>query len=126
MNSFDEVIDKIVEKHPHYHKSAYKFVREALEYTVKNAKPDERLHHQHVTGQKLLDGIREYALIQYGPMALTVFNEWNIKTCEDFGNIVFTLIDYKVLGKTDNDSIDDFKAGYNFYDAFQKPFLAEN
>ena len=126
MNTFEEVIDKIVEENPRYKKGAYSFVREALEYTVKNLKPEELTETHHVTGQKLLDGIREYALVQYGPMTLTLLNDWNVKTCEDFGHIVFTLVEYKVLGRTEGDSIDDFKNAYDFQTAFAKPFLPEN
>lgn len=128
MENFDGIIEKIVKENPKYSKGAYYFVREALEFTVKNSTPEgvvEQTPH-HISGKKLLEGIREYALLQYGPMTITVLNAWNIKNCEDFGHIVFKLVDYGVLGKTDTDSIADFKNGYDFYEAFQKIFLPQS
>ena len=125
MKTFDTVIANIIKKDPRYPYNAYLFVREALEFTIKNLYPENTVqgHNIHIPGQKLLEGIREFALLQYGPLTLTVLNEWNIKTSEDFGYIVFNLVENGILTKTDEDNIDDFKNGYNFYDAFQKPFL---
>lgn len=126
MENFDTIIEKIVKTDPKYPKGAYSFVREALEFTVKNISPENLANQtrQHITGQKLLEGIREYALLQYGPMTLTVFNRWHIQNCEDFGNIVYKMIENNILGKTDHDSKEDFKNGFDFYEAFQKPFIA--
>jgi uncharacterized repeat protein (TIGR04138 family) len=77
----------------------------------------------HVSGQELLSGIREFALRQFGPMALTVLEEWGVKRCEDFGEIVFNMIESGLLAKTAEDSRDDFKGGYDFMEAFREPFL---
>ena len=49
--------------------------------------------------------------------------EWGIHTCQDFGEIVFDMVEIGLLAKTDNDSRTDFAAGYDFFDAFRKPFL---
>jgi uncharacterized repeat protein (TIGR04138 family) len=78
---------------------------------------------RHVSGQELLGGIRDYALAQFGPMTKMVFEEWGIKRCEDFGEIVFNMVEIGLLGKTDQDSREDFANGYDFDDAFRKPFL---
>ena len=78
---------------------------------------------RHVTGQELLEGIRGYALTQFGPMVELVFAEWGVHRCEDFGEIVFNMVDIGLLGKTEQDSREDFQNGYNFHDAFRKPFL---
>ena len=56
-------------------------------------------------------------------MAKSLLDTWNITTCDDFGKIVFLLVDYGVLGKTENDSPEDFSGGYDFEDAFVKPFI---
>ena len=37
--------------------------------------------------------------------------------------MVFNLIGAGIFGKTEQDSIEDFKAVYDFCDAFEKPFL---
>lgn len=119
----DEVLEKIIAKDPRYPREAYFFVREALDHTqkmvLKSAKGDLR----HVTGQELLGGIREYALAQFGPMTLTVLEEWGVRRCEDFGELVFNMVDNSLLGKTETDSREDFKGGYDFETAFRKPFL---
>jgi uncharacterized repeat protein (TIGR04138 family) len=77
---------------------------------------------RHVSGQELLGGIRDYALAQFGPMTQMVFEEWGIKRCEDFGEIVFNMVEIGLLGKTEKDSREDFANGYDFDDAFRKPF----
>ncbi len=122
--NFDEELEKIVAKDPRYTREAYIFVREALDHTQKIiGKPPKDDAPRHVSGQQLLDGIREYALLQYGPMTMAVLNEWGIQRCEDFGEIVFNMVENSLLAKTEQDTRDDFKGGYSFEDAFQKPFV---
>ncbi len=77
---------------------------------------------RHVTGQELLDGLRQHALLQFGPMAITVFEEWGIRTCQNFGEIVFNMVEIGLLAKTEKDSRDDFQNGYDFTEAFCKPY----
>jgi uncharacterized repeat protein (TIGR04138 family) len=124
-NSFDDVLNKMVEEHPRYHRDAYLFLREALDFTQKTigkAKKSKGCDSTHITGQELLNGIREYALALYGPMTITVLEEWGITSCEDFGNMVFLMIENNLLRKTDQDRPEDFKNGYSFDEAFRKPF----
>jgi uncharacterized repeat protein (TIGR04138 family) len=70
----------------------------------------------------LLQGIRVFALDQYGPLAKTVLNAWGLKRCRDFGDIVFNLIEYNVFAKTEKDRPEDFSDIYSFEDAFVKPY----
>jgi len=122
--NFDEELEKIVAKDPRYTREAYLFVREALDHTQKIiGKPPKDDAPRHVSGQQLLNGIREYGLQQYGPMTMAVLNEWGLRCCEDFGEIVFNMVENSLLAKTDQDSRDDFKGGYSFEDAFRKPFI---
>ncbi|MBU6401937.1 MAG: hypothetical protein KGS61_16595 [Verrucomicrobia bacterium] len=122
--NFDEGLDQVVQRDARYHRDAYLFVREALDHTQKNlSRSSRKLVPHHVTGQELLEGIREFGLAQFGPMALSVFEEWGVRRCEDFGEIVFNMVEAKLLHKTDTDSRDDFKGGYDFREAFQRPFL---
>ena len=78
---------------------------------------------RHVSGRELLEGIREFGLAQFGPMTLPVFEAWGIHRGEDFGEIVFNLVDHGFLNKTKQDSRNDFQGAYDFHDAFRKPFL---
>jgi uncharacterized repeat protein (TIGR04138 family) len=121
--SFEETLDVIRAKDPRYAKDAYLFVREALDYTQKMIGKNNRGRIRHVTGQELLGGVRDYALAQFGPMVMTVFDEWGIHCCEDFGEIVFNMVEISLLAKTEKDSRADFQGGYDFHEAFRKPFL---
>ena len=121
--SFEEALEIIRAKDARYDKDAYLFVREALDFTQKNIGRDTRGRVRHVTGQELVQGIKDYALQQFGPMALTVFDQWGVRNCQDFGEIVFNMVDFGLLAKTEKDSRIDFEGGYEFEEAFRKPFL---
>jgi uncharacterized repeat protein (TIGR04138 family) len=121
--TFDEGLDQILAKDSRYHRDAYIFLREALDFTQKTIVKENRGQIRHISGQELLGGIREFALAQFGPMAITVLEEWGIKRCEDFGDIVFNMVEASVLAKTEKDSREDFQGGYDFDEAFRKPFL---
>ncbi len=121
--SFDETLELIRAKDPRFPRDAYQFVREALDHTQKAIGKDNRGRIRHVTGQELLGGIRDYALAQFGPMAMMVLDEWGIHTCQDFGDIVFNMVEIGLLAKTEKDSRADFQDGYDFQEAFRKPFL---
>jgi uncharacterized repeat protein (TIGR04138 family) len=121
--SFDETLEIIRAKDPRYARDAYQFVRQALDYTQKSIGRENRGRIRHVSGQELLGGIRGFALGQFGPMAMTVFEEWGIHECHDFGEIVFNMVENGLLAKTDQDTRADFDGGYDFYEAFRRPFL---
>lgn len=121
--SYEEVLDQILAKDPRYQRDVYLFLREALDYTQKQFGKENGGKVRHVTGQELLDGIRRFALEQFGPMTLTVFDEWGVRKCADFGEIVFNLVESGLLAKTETDSRADFAAGYDFNEAFRKPYL---
>jgi len=120
--NFDEAVDSILAKDRRFTRDAYVFVREALDFTQKLVVKEARGGIRHVSGQELLDGIRKFALEQFGPMVVTVFEEWGVKNCRDFGDIVFNMVEIGLLAKTDKDTRDDFQNGYDFTDAFRKPF----
>jgi uncharacterized repeat protein (TIGR04138 family) len=122
--NFSKVVEDIMEQDKRYERKAYEFVREGLDYTLRSLKRDSsNPSASHVSGQELLEGLRDYSLKEFGPMAMTVLSEWGICKCEDFGNIVFHLVNQGVLGKNDRDSIEDFKGTWSFEDVFVKPFL---
>lgn len=120
--NFDEKVEMILAKDARYSRDAYAFVRESLDFTQKNISKENRGNVRHITGQELLDGIRQFALNQFGPMAVTVFEEWGVRNSRDFGEIVFNMVEIELLAKTENDNRDDFNNGYDFTDAFRKPF----
>ncbi|MBI4326816.1 MAG: hypothetical protein HY674_16370 [Chloroflexi bacterium] len=120
---FEEALSKIIALDPRYHQEAYVFVREALDYSQKSISKISRSQPRHVTGRELLEGIREYGLLKYGPMTSMLFEDWGVRQCEDFGEIVFNMVEHGLLSKTESDSREDFKGGYDFFDAFRRPFL---
>ena len=122
---FAETLDSIVASDPRYQRDAYVFLRDALDFTTKQQKKVRGATVRHVSGPELLGGVRQYALKEFGPMVMTVFDSWGIHSCEDIGNMVFNLIEAGIFGKTEEDSIEDFKNVYDFDEAFVKPFAPE-
>lgn len=122
---FAEALDAIIASDRRYQRDAYIFLRDALDFTTKQHKKVKGATVRHVSGPELLDGVRQYALKEFGPMVTTVFENWGIHSTEDIGHMVFNLIAAGIFGKTDQDSIDDFKNVYDFHEAFAKPFTPE-
>lgn len=115
-----ELMQTILRRDPRYTAEAYEFVRSGLDYTVRRLdKP------RHVSGKELLEGIREFALGEFGPMSRTLLEEWGITSTEDVGEIVFNMVETGLLGKTEEDNREDFADGYDFDEAFQKPYRPE-
>lgn len=122
---FSEIVAQICKEDTRYDRKAYDFVRLGLEHTVKELRKRDAARAErsrHVSGPELLDGLRAYALEQFGPLAKTVLNVWGISTCRDIGEIVFNLIEYNVFSKTENDRREDFQGVFDFDEAFVKPF----
>lgn len=123
----EQVLETIVARDTRYPREAYYFVREALDVAqrkfTKAAGKSAKDKPAHVSGQQLLEGIRAHALEQFGPLTMMVLEEWGVRRCEDFGEIVFNMVESSLLGKTENDSREDFKAGYEFFGAFRLPYL---
>jgi uncharacterized repeat protein (TIGR04138 family) len=106
-------IRAIRKRDPRYTPEAYEFIFQALGYTL--SKVGER---RHVSARELLDGIREFALQRFGNLTLLVLERWGVRETHDFGEIVFNLIDDKLMSRTETDTKEDFRAVYDFHDAF--------
>ena len=105
-----------------YDLAAYLFIYEALVFTQKRLQRDDanlETGKRHVSGQELLEGIREHATRMFGPLAPTVFRNWGLKSTSDFGEIVFNLVEHQLLGKTETDRREDFADGFDFDTAFE-------
>lgn len=119
---FSEAVEHLTVQDPRYHRDAYYFIRDALDQAVKLRKR-QLGESGHVTGQQICEGARQVALKQFGPMVPTVLEFWGIKSTEDFGELVWNLIDLGVFGKTESDSRKDFESVFSFHEAFVEPFL---
>ena len=107
---------------------AFLFVQRGLDFTVTRlhgkrkafeilAEPDDD-ESRHISGQQLCYGLRDYAIEQYGLLAKAVLRRWRITRSEDFGQIVFAMVEGQIMRKTDHDCIDDFNNVFDFADAF--------
>lgn len=106
-------IDEIVRKDPRYPSEAYEFVYAALAHTQKRLKgltPRKASAEieNHVSGRELVEGIRDLALSEFGLMARTVFRFWGINKTDDFGELVFNLIEAGLMSRNNDDQRQDF------------------
>jgi uncharacterized repeat protein (TIGR04138 family) len=102
-----------------YPPAAYLFVCEALEYCAQLRVEREEVNiTHHVSGQELSQAIRLLALKKFGMRSKALLNEWNIHRTEDFGEIVYDLIEAHLMSKTPEDSKADFANVYSFDEAF--------
>lgn len=112
-----QIVEQIVRKDERYKVEAYLFVLEAFNYTLDKLGKD-RVE----SGKDLLQGIKELGIERYGPTARLVFEHWGVKTTEDFGWIVFNMVDAGLVRKTEEDTIEDFKGVFNFREEFDEKF----
>ena len=112
-----------------YSPQVFEFVRDGLQHAseVRLGASDEldlgSDDSRHISGQDLCLGLRDLAIRRYGPLARTVLEHWNIHSTEDFGKVVFALINVGVLRKSDEDAIEDFRGVYEFDEAFSEAEL---
>jgi uncharacterized repeat protein (TIGR04138 family) len=121
-------LQRVVDKDCRYSMQSYQFIFEALDYTAShlgkkyNSSIEEE---RHVTGQELSEGIKQFAMEKFGYMTRIVLEQWGITKSGDFGEIVFNLVDSGLMGKTETDTLDDFKDLYDFYLEFDEKFKLE-
>ena len=116
-----EKIQKLIDQNPQYKFEAYSFILAALHFMMSSL-PQPR----HITGQEFCEGIRRYAVDQFGPLARTVLEYWGIKETLDFGKLVFALVDIGLMKKTEEDSLADFKDAYDFKMAFDNKLIFDS
>jgi len=116
--TFAQGLEEVVRQDSRYEREAYYLIMGALAFTCRDLEREG-----HMSGRELLEGFRKHALKEFGPMARLTLSEWGIERCEDVGNIVFNLVNHDLLGKTDEDSVEDFVGVYDFYEAFEAPFI---
>jgi len=124
-------LEDVVRRDPRYAYEAYEFTFAALAHTQKllgKVPPPEAAEaggeavsatqpSYHVSGRQLLEGVRDFALQQFGLMARTVFRLWGINCTDDFGEIVFNLVEAGLMSKTNEDNRVDFHAVFDLDEA---------
>lgn len=121
---FVEKIAALCRRKRRYRMGAYAFMQDAVLFTIdlNTREKGSDQGRRHISGQELLDKIRQLLLLKYGPMARQVLDYWGVAKTEDFGEIVFDMVALELLSVNPEDNIDDFAHGYDFEDAFVKPF----
>lgn len=117
LNDFFLRLSKVLKRDLRYRQEAYFFVMNAL-----NRAAGRLERPRHLTGQELLEAIREEAQDQFGPMATTVFEYWGLKNSLDFGMLVFNMVEQGILSKTDTDRLEDFTNEVFFEKLFDHEF----
>jgi uncharacterized repeat protein (TIGR04138 family) len=121
----DAIVKALTSKGP-YPIEAYQFIREGLEYSVGRVQAGGRDSHgpvaegNHVTGQQLCMGLLDFAIARYGMLAPAVLDRWRIHRTDDFGRMVFAMIDVGIMAKTPSDSMEDFRSVYDFAEVFSQ------
>ena len=119
-SQLDNLLAEIYEGDIRFRPDAYEFVLEALSFTQKRYRRTK-----HVTGDELLQGIKDLLMERFGPMALTVLRYWRVRSTEDFGHIVFNLVEKKILSKTEEDNIEVFRNKYDFHEVFERGYRTQ-
>jgi uncharacterized repeat protein (TIGR04138 family) len=121
--TFDEGVRLCLAQDARYPKEAYALIRDALDHAQKRlAARDKRRAIGHLNGPEILDGFRDLALTQFGPMARVVLDTWGLRATLDVGHVVFNLIEAEVFSKSDDDQISDFAGVFDFEEAFDAPY----
>lgn len=121
---YEKTLQEVIREVGTYPAEAYHFVQSGLTYTVQHIHGDKALptQNRHVSGQQLCEGLRDYALSQWGLLARTVLARWNITSTYDFGRIVFAMVENDLMQKTDDDDIEDFRNVFDFRTAFEADY----
>jgi uncharacterized repeat protein (TIGR04138 family) len=120
--SLEERIQELARADRRYAVEAYQFVFDALDYIAARQSRRHPLAARHITVTELLHGLRDLGLEQFGPLARCVFENWGVYSTEDFGEIVFKLIEQNLLNQGENDRKEDFKGGFDFREAFEQGY----
>ena len=126
----EELVD--LSRTSRYPLDAFLFVQRGLDHTVRSLHGDDEEINlgdspeeleaveksRHVSGRQLCEGIRDFAIGQYGMLASLVLGHWNVRKSADFGRIVFEMVDAGLMRKTDDDRVEDFNDVFDFREAF--------
>lgn len=109
----DDVLARIRARGGPYHERSFLFVLAAIEYL--QSRLDAR---RHVNGAELAWACRDFARAQFGLLAPHVLAHWGVTRTQDFGRIVFTLVEVGLLVTQPGDHEGDFEGVYDFAEGF--------
>jgi len=113
-----KTLEKIAREDGRFSPQVIRFVYEGLGFTTKKVVCEP----EHVSGQKLCEGLRRLAVEKWGRLAMLVLNTGGVRTTRDFGEIVYLMIKHKWMSAQPTDSIGDFDGLYDFKTVFKDQF----
>jgi uncharacterized repeat protein (TIGR04138 family) len=113
-SNHEERLKAVVRADGRYHINAYRFVYEALDFTVRRLG-----QRRHISGRELLEGLRDLARREFGALAIMVFEVWGVRRTGDFGAIVFNLVEAGLMSRSEEDCREEFEDVYAFEDVFR-------
>lgn len=116
-----DIMPRLLKHDSRYTKEAYVFIQNAVDFSVHHYAEDLAKNH-HLSCQQLAEGIRLFALEQFGLMAQFTLAQWGMTKTIDFGHVVFNLIEFDILAGQPEDKLEDFAYLYDFDEAFRSPF----
>ncbi len=123
--AIEQRILEITRADSRYRAGAYHLVFEALDFTMQRlGKSKRRGTERHLTVLELLEGFRDHAIDQFGPLSRIVLSSLGIESTDDVGEVVFHLVDRGLLNKQDSDTRDQFVHAFSFREAFDEKRLA--
>lgn len=126
-DDLDTAIRTICEHEPRYRPAAYRFVLDSLDHTLKARPPRAAEPEQgapwNVSGRDLLESARDLAVERFGALARDVLFHWGLTRTDDVGEVVFHMVEARLLRKTDSDSLDDYRDVFPWGAALDDRFL---
>jgi uncharacterized repeat protein (TIGR04138 family) len=113
----DEILDRLKTRNPRFDGQAYLFLLSSLQRVIRGMEKP-----RHISGAELAAGARILAIEQFGLLARTVLEHWGIHSTEDFGEIVFALVEAGILVAETGDRIEDFRGLFEFEEAFDRSY----
>ena len=110
-------VRELVARDGRFRAESYLFTLEGLGQALERNRAAGR--RGHITPQELLFALRDLARRQFGYLARVVFEQWGVRSTEDFGAIVFQLAEARLLSKQDSDRLEDFQQVFDFAEAFE-------
>jgi uncharacterized repeat protein (TIGR04138 family) len=117
ISEVEQIVDSVIARDSRYTKAAYFFMHEGM---IKARKKHfgSACVPGNISGAELLESLRELAIETFGAQAKARLNGWGIFKCEDFGEMVFNLVEAGLMAKSAEDDRKDFQNGFDFDTAF--------
>jgi uncharacterized repeat protein (TIGR04138 family) len=117
------IVRQLAREDGRYRPEAFAFLFECLEPAVRLAgRSAAQGTDRHISGQELLQGLRGEAQRLFGPLAAQVWRSWGVHTTLDWGHVVFLLVEAGLLSRREEDSLDDFREGFDFERVFVEEY----